>query len=94
MNLSFLLYLACPIGMGVMMWMMMRGNRSPQNQNSQPAQSADLPSLRAQLDSLETQQHAIRLQMQRLDDEDAIELSGAGKAPTPGLEALGSKRAV
>ncbi|WP_249011841.1 hypothetical protein [Conexibacter sp. DBS9H8] len=35
--LTPLAFLACPVGMGAMMWMMMRGNRSRPNQ--QPTQS-------------------------------------------------------
>lgn len=71
MNLSFLLYLACPIGMGVMMWMMMRDNKGQPAQSGPATPPADLPALRQQLDSLEIQQQAIRAQMQRISDEDS-----------------------
>ena len=47
-----LLFLACPIGMGLMMWMMMRGNRSqPQDAPPDPTQ-AEMDRLRAEIDGL------------------------------------------
>ncbi len=92
MNLSFLLYLACPIGMGVMMWMMMRGNQGQQTQDSRtPAPGADLTDLSRQLDSLEGQQQAIRAQMRRLQDEDAIEGQAQPLAASTRLEGSSTK---
>ncbi len=55
--LSYLPFLACPIGMGLMMWMMMRGGRHGQQPSSAaepeamaPAHQAELAQLRAELD--------------------------------------------
>jgi len=42
--------LACPLGMGVMMWMMMRGKKEPQ-QPSAPSPE-ELTRLRAEVDQL------------------------------------------
>lgn len=58
-----LLVLACPVGMGVMMWMMMRGSRA-QGTGSQGEQSAaqEVARLRAEVDQLRAarldQEHA------------------------------------
>ena len=58
-----LLVLACPVGMGAMMWMMMRGSRNP-GSGSQPDQSAaqEVARLRAEVDQLRAarlnQEHA------------------------------------
>jgi UDP-N-acetylglucosamine:LPS N-acetylglucosamine transferase len=85
-NLGYLLYLlACPVGMGLMMWMMMRGNKdqahganevSPENAaiNGMAASTSPddlIARLRAQLDELEAQQAAIAAEMSQLSDQDA-----------------------
>lgn len=60
-----LLALACPVGMGVMMWMMMRGSRAHET-GSQGDQSAaqEVARLRAEVDQLRAarlgQDHAER----------------------------------
>jgi hypothetical protein len=46
--------LACPLGMGVMMWVMMRGNR--QNSSSQPSGVDELVRLRVEVDQLRAAQ--------------------------------------
>jgi flagellar basal body-associated protein FliL len=53
-SLYALAVLACPVGMGAMMWMMMRG----QHKTAAPdtaAQQAELAALRAQIDQLEAE---------------------------------------
>ena len=47
--------LACPIGMGVMMWLMMRGGHRP-GAASRGQDTADLDALRAEVEQLRTQQ--------------------------------------
>lgn len=47
--------LACPVGMGVMMWMMMRGGRRPDPTGSTP--DSELATLRAELEQLRDAQH-------------------------------------
>jgi len=46
-----LVILACPVVMGLMMWMMMRGGNSQTAQQSQP-QSDEIVRLRAEVDQL------------------------------------------
>ncbi len=43
-----LLVLACPVGMGLMMWLMMRGNKSAPSSGPDP----EVARLRAELDEL------------------------------------------
>ncbi len=53
--LGYLPLLACPVGMGLMMWVMMRGGgqpQPPQQPPTPPAQHAELAKLRAELDQL------------------------------------------
>jgi hypothetical protein len=55
--------LACPVGMGVMMWLMMRGGNhaAPTPQPSQPsAGDAELAALRAEVDQLRAEQRDTR----------------------------------
>ena len=51
--LPYLLVLACPVGMGLMMWFMMRGQHSPQ---SPPSQQEEIAMLRAEIATLREQQ--------------------------------------
>jgi hypothetical protein len=60
--LSSLALLACPVGMGLMMWMMMRGGSgqsvgsSTQPPEMTPAQQTELAQLRAELDQLRSEE--------------------------------------
>jgi hypothetical protein len=54
--------LACPIGMGAMMWFMMRGGKNTATGGQQPAQPGDpqaqeLAALRTEVDQLRAQIH-------------------------------------
>lgn len=49
--------LACPVGMGLMMWFMMRGKKdSSTSSPQQPASDAELAKLRAEVDQLRASQ--------------------------------------
>ena len=54
-SLAPLALLACPIGMGVMMWMMMRG-QDKSTPSDPAAKQAELTALQAQIDQLQAQQ--------------------------------------
>ena len=54
-SLYALALLACPLGMGAMMWMMMRKQDAPSASDTQ-AKQAELASLQAQIDQLQAQQ--------------------------------------
>jgi hypothetical protein len=81
---SLLPALACPLGMGLMMWLMMRGTKGqPTDAMEMPAQDMPLTQtsaamspedrlaeLRTQLGMLQAQQAAIAAQINRLSEED------------------------
>lgn len=81
--LSWLPLLACPVGMGLMMWLMMRGNNSQTMGSGQrpaqhgptgrstvdPSPDERLGQLRAQLAEIQAQQAAIAEQIARLSAE-------------------------
>lgn len=50
-SLYALAFLACPIGMGLMMWMMMRGNTQQPNDDT-TARQAELVRMQAEIDQL------------------------------------------
>ncbi len=52
--LYFLPALACPIGMGVMMWLMMRPKRQPADQPAPNTQAQELTQLRSEIAALRT----------------------------------------
>lgn len=58
-SLAPLALLACPIGMGVMMWMMMRG-RDKSTPSDPATKQAELIALQAQIDQLQAQQRDSR----------------------------------
>jgi len=49
--------LACPLGMGAMMWMMMRGGKQTGPVGDDPAKAAELARLQTQIDTLRAQQN-------------------------------------
>lgn len=54
-SLAPIALLACPVGMGAMMWMMMRGRDKSTPSDPAPTQ-AELSALQAQIDQLQAQQ--------------------------------------
>ena len=54
--LRSLAILACPVGMGLMMWFMMRGQGKQAAPQSPPSTDAELTGLRAEIDQLRAEQ--------------------------------------
>jgi hypothetical protein len=54
-SLYALALLACPVVMGAMMWMMMRGNKQQPGDGEAPAKQAELARLQAQIDQLQAE---------------------------------------
>ena len=55
-SLYALVLLACPLGMGAMMWMMMRKQDAPSGTEDTQGKQAELAALQAQIDQLQAQQ--------------------------------------
>ncbi|HVA88284.1 MAG TPA: hypothetical protein VNL71_00435, partial [Chloroflexota bacterium] len=68
--------------MGLMMWMMMRGNGHSMTEQPRPGPGADLAGLRQQLDAVEQQQAAIVDQIKRLTEGDESAVPEAAAALT------------
>lgn len=51
-SLYALAFLACPLGMGLMMWMMMRGNYKQQPTDDTASRQAELARMQAEIDQL------------------------------------------
>lgn len=52
LSLYALALLACPLGMGLMMWLMMRGNKDQPSTGGSDHQQAEMTRMRAEIDEL------------------------------------------
>ena len=52
LSLYALVALACPVGMGLMMWMMMRGNKRRLSGDETPDKQTELARMQAEIDQL------------------------------------------
>lgn len=68
-GLYALAVLACPVGMGVMMWAMMRGGHRPSHGGS--THDSDLAALRAEVEQLRDSQHGPTTRMSPASDFDS-----------------------
>lgn len=64
-SLLALALLACPVGMGLMMWLMMRGNHQQQAAGHAAAKQAELAGLQAQIDQLQARRDHERAEAAR-----------------------------
>ena len=67
-TLTPLAVLACPVGMGLMMWMMARGNRSDRHANRQAPPAT--PTQPASLELLREEQLRLSSEIDRLEGRD------------------------
>jgi hypothetical protein len=51
--------LACPVGMGLMMWIMMRGQNNSTHQAQRPADRGEVDALRAEVEALKADHAAL-----------------------------------
>lgn len=88
--LSLLPFLACPLGMGLMMWLMRRANADQTGDAARPQAGAGAPEdrlavLRAQLSNVEAQQAALAGQLATVGEGDgaarALPASATATAP-------------
>lgn len=81
--LALLPVLACPLGMGLMMWLMMRGKKDQAGPAAAAAGPDDrLASIRAQLGEVEAQQATLAAQLDRFRATDPS--GSAGEAALAG----------
>lgn len=66
-DLTPLVFLACPVGMGAMMWMMMRGNRSRRDDHPTPSKLPTGPSQSPSLEVLREEQRRLADEIERLE---------------------------
>ena len=64
-SLFALALLACPVGMGLMMWLMMRGNHQQPAAGDAAAKQAELAGLQAQIDQLQARRDHERAEAAR-----------------------------
>lgn len=80
--MTHLLYLlpalACPVGMGAMMWLMMRGGKS--SKVPTPPGTTDAAPMNAQQ---EVELAQLRAEIEQLKNDTGVDLRGSGRPPSP-----------